>query len=477
MRSILESSLTYKIIAAANLWIKRQWRDSRIIGRFLSTGRGEQVSENSVFSHVWRGFHKGLCAVFERLRMDKLLQGSIFTKPFIWSFLALALAPFLPTMVVFAMALVSVFTLILTFGCDRDRKLVYSPTNKCILLYAIIYIAATLTSINVSGSLRSGALTTFFIIFAVLIQNSVTSRRQLDILIYVFVTSGTVVSAYGVYQYVFGAVGASAWLDSEMFSDIGMRVFSTLGNPNVLAQYLLLVIPFAGACIIVVRGILPKLFFTGCLGALLLCMLLTFARGGWLGLIAATAVFLVMLDRRFILVGIVGLIVLYFTLPDVILDRFLSIGDVGDTSTSYRVFIWLGTIAMLRDFWFTGIGPGTEAFNRVYPLYSFNTVASPHSHNLYLQIMCDAGISGIIVFLATIFSYFRYLCSSVSRETDKSSKIYQIAAIAAVFGFLVQGFTDYSFYNYRVTFVFWAALGLGVITARRSSLKGGNDDY
>jgi len=247
------------------------------------------------------------------------------------------------------------------------------------------------------------------VLFTVVIQNSVKTRRQLDVLIYAFVVSGAAVSAYGIYQYVFGAVGASAWLDPTMFSGIGVRVYSTLDNPNVLSEYLLLVIPFAGASILSVKGFLPKLVFTGCLGAMLLCMLLTFSRGGWLGLIIAAAIFLVMLDRRFILAGIAGVVLLYFMLPDVILDRFFSVGDVADSSTSYRVSIWLGTLAMLRDFWFGGIGPGTAAFNRIYPLYNFNMASAQHSHNLYLQLVCDAGISGIIVFLMIIFAYFRKL--------------------------------------------------------------------
>jgi hypothetical protein len=48
----------------------------------------------------------------------------------------------------------------------------------------------------------------------------------------------------------------------------------------------------------------------------------------------------------------------------------------------------------------------------------------------------------------------------------------QIAAVSSVTGFLVQGATDYSFYNYRVTLVFWAVLGIGLLAAGRESLKG-----
>ena len=61
-------------------------------------------------------------------------------------------------------------------------------------------------------------------------------------------------------------------------------------------------------------------------------------------------------------------------LPKTITDRIMSIGNMGDSSTSYRVYIWYGTINMLKDFWITGIGIGESAFRGVYPIYSFNTI-------------------------------------------------------------------------------------------------------
>ena len=472
MQRILKASYVYRALASIGAWFGVQWRKSLIIGRFLSPKWVERGSRGSIFYRVWFFFHKALCDVLEKLCLVKLLRGSILTRPYIWSFTALVLAPILPTMAVLALMLICIVSVVLTFGCDRNRKLAYSPINKFTLLFAFVYIAATFTSVSVSGSLLGGALTSLFVLFTLVIQNSVTTKRQLDALVYAFVISGAFVSAYGVFQYLTGATGASAWIDETMFSGIGVRVYSTLGNPNVLSEYLLLVIPFAGACILLAKKAIMKIFYAGCLGAMVLCMLLTFARGGWLGLIVAAAVFLVMLDRRFIIAGIVALVVLYFALPDVILNRFLSIGDVGDSSTSYRVSIWLGTIAMLKDFWFTGIGPGTAAFNKIYPLYSYNTAVAQHSHNLYLQIMCDSGICGIVIFLALLFSYVRNLCCAVSREKDKRSKVLQIASVSSLLGFLIQSATDHSFYNYRVTLVFWAVLGLGALAARRSSLPG-----
>lgn len=46
----------------------------------------------------------------------------------------------------------------------------------------------------------------------------------------------------------------------------------------------------------------------------------------------------------------------------------------------------MGTLAMLKDYWMCGIGPGDAAFNLVYPKYSYSGIVAPHAHNLFLQI-------------------------------------------------------------------------------------------
>ena len=128
---------------------------------------------------------------------------------------------------------------------------------------------------------------------------------------------------------------------------------------------------------------------------------------------------------------------------------------------------------MLKDYWLCGIGPGEDAFNMVYPAYSYNAITAPHSHNLFLQIVCDVGITALVVFILLLFVYFRMLCSALSREKDWTSRMLQIAFTSGACGFMVQAMTDYSFYNYRVMFLFFVFLALGGLAARRSSLPEG----
>ena len=126
---------------------------------------------------------------------------------------------------------------------------------------------------------------------------------------------------------------------------------------------------------------------------------------------------------------------------------------------------------MLKDYWLTGIGPGTAAFNMVYPHYSYNTITAPHSHNLFLQIVCDSGICGIIIFLILIVVFIRMVGSANARETDRTAKIFQISSMSGIGGFLLQSMTDYSFYNYRVMYLFWMFIALSTMFCRMGSMK------
>ncbi len=474
MQEILRASVFYRALTALFTWIGVKWHESRIVIWVLSPSAGRDKFESSFISRFWRRLHRGLCAVFKKLRLTKLLSGSIFKQTFFWCLLPAALAPLLPTVVILCLSAVGIFSLAVRLGSDINTRIPASPVHTYIGLFAFAFLIATLTSVTFRGSLLPGLFTVFVSVFALVFSGAVTSKKQTEAAVKAFVLAGAAVAAYGIYQYFFyDPAGAGAWIDNDMFSDITNRVYSTLENPNVLGEYLILIIPFAAACMLTAKTWTRRLLYLAILAVMLVCIMLTSSRGAWLGLLLAAALFVVMLDARFILVGIIGLVVLYFALPDWIIGRFTSIGDMSDSSTSYRVYIWLGTIAMLKDYWFSGIGPGTDAFNLVYPAYSFNTVKAPHAHNLFLQLMSDAGIIGLILFLLVILSFYRTVFSAFSRIRERTTRIYLAASAAAVGGFLLQGMTDYSFYNLRVTLFFWVVIALGIALSRMPDMEEG----
>ena len=424
------------------------------------TGQPNGMPEQDLLSKAAGGVSCGLQGMIEKLHIKRLLEGSVFLHPGLFCLLAAALIPFMPTMALLALVLAVGLSLCLSYGMGQNRISGYSPTLRWAVLLALVYLLSIITSVAPGRSLYPGLLMAAFVLFAPAVFLSVRKYGDIRKILAAIALGGVLVSLYGFWQRLNPGAYQTGWVDKDMFSSIRFRVYSTFANPNVLGEYFLLVIPFAFALGLTAPNRRKKILWIAAAGIMCLCLLLTYSRGCYLGLLFGMVIFLVLLDRRFlILVGVLAVLSPLYV-PNSIWQRLLSIGNLGDTSTNYRVNIWIGTARMLKDFWFCGVGPGEDAFNTVYPLYSLNAIDTPHSHNLYMQLLCDAGLPGLLALLGFAGSLLRGLMTTMRRSRRKETKIYAMAGISAFSGVLLQGFTDYPFYNYRVMLLFFLLAGL-----------------
>lgn len=378
-------------------------------------------------------------------------------------FVTIFLAPIIPTMAVVGLCLLCLFSLIVKSLTTKKFEWHFEGVGLMIILMLLVYLFASVTSFSQVKSLQIWAVYFAFMIFYFVIINTVKTKEQLSAILTVFVLSGFVVCLYGIFQYVFDWNISQAWMDEEMFEDIKMRIYSTLENPNVLGEFILLVLPVSISLMWIKKQWLSKIFYFALSVIMAVALVLTFSRGCWIGLMVSAAVFITFVAGKLWGIALMALPFIPMLLPESIINRFMSIGDMKDSSTSYRVYIWMGTLLMLKDFWLTGIGPGSEAFTQVYPFYSYNAIVAPHAHNLFLQIMVESGIIGIILFLLLIFMFIKKLICGYQYGGKRNCNSVVIVGIAsAVLGFLVQGLFDNCFYNYRVFMVFWSVIALGI---------------
>lgn len=443
--------------------------------RLSSIEETEKCSKAFVTVHILLGGLVGIGALrfgvaFPAVALGLVGMGALFADYRIGLFAALILMPFVPTMAVVGMVMVSAAAFVLKLISNADFKLVKTPLDAPLAIFTLVMFISAATSFARGNSINIFLVYFAFVLSYYLAVNAVRTKRQLFALITAMLFAGVGVALYGIYQHIFGFAEGTTWTDTDMFEDIATRVISTFGNPNVLGEYLLLLIPIGAGYILARPSSFNKLVSLAVTALLSLCMVYTYSRGNWIGLMVAIALFFMFYDGRIVWLGVIAMFFAPLLLPQTVINRLMSVGDTADTSTSYRVYIWMGTISMLRDYWLCGVGLGTEAFNAIYPYYSYSGIVAPHSHNLYLQIITENGFLGIITFLSIIFTYYRMSISAiVGMKNDKSKRMLTatVTGLAAgMFGYLVQGMFDNVWYNYRIVFMFYIILALTACAAQ-----------
>ena len=267
----------------------------------------------------------------------------------------------------------------------------------------------------------------------------------------------------GVIQIFTGSLELS-WLDTELFSNIGVRITSTFDNPNVYATYLLLALPFSMAFLVSKGTVASKVSLAFGFVLLAVCMIETWSRGAWLGILIAFLLFFLIYTRRsvsYLLLGGAVLPLFSFLLPDSVISRFMSIGSASDSSATYRISAWRGVGRMLWENWFAGIGVGEPAFSVVYPAFSYAGIQGiRHTHNLYLQILSETGIVGLLVFLIVIILFVQNCFDYIYRTRKETESGVVVAGLAAIISVLIMGLTDYVWYNNRVFLMFWMVIAI-----------------
>lgn len=369
------------------------------------------------------------------------------------------LMPFLPDMAGLLMMYSLAAVYLVNDVMNEHHDLTRSNMDIPIILYLIIIVISTITSITFIGSLRDLALHIGGLSFVFVMVNSIKTKNAFNAIVTVLVFSATLVALYGLYQYVVGVEIDAAWLDVENNPDVRVRVYSVFHNPNILAEYLIMIIPLSVGLFWHTKKISKKVIFLGTTLIMVLAMLMTLSRGSWVGFAFSALVFIVLLERRLLLSVVpISLAGLYF-LPQSILNRIMSIGNFADSSIAYRFTMWDITMDIIRDYPIAGVGFGHLPFKQIFETY-IRTMPIYHSHNTFLQTTVEMGIPGLIVFLFLLFILFKYGILNLVKSEDRYIRILSASAISSLGGVLAHGMAENVLYLPRIIFTFWILVGL-----------------
>jgi len=434
------------------------------------------MAESSSTANLWQGFANTITSWWQNSKIfagfnlisswksQSLLVNSLGIELILC--LLLGTLPFLTNEQIGALSLVVAFFW-LPFALERPSP-IYLPLGIYWLVAACATLLSPVKMAAVDGWIK---LSLFFIIF---LAFQVVMRRRRSLLVGGYLLAALIVIVYGLRQSLYGVGALATWVDATSDFAGTTRIFSFLGNPNLLAGYLLPCFPLGVVAAIQWRGWGVKILSLAIalLGAL--SVILTFSRGGLIGLALETLVLVSLLlfwwseflaswmIPTFLSVG-TTLLLLAITFISSLRIRIFSIfSGRGDSSNNFRINVWQAVLQMIKARPILGIGPGNKAFNLVYPFYQRPGFSALGAYSVPLEIASEVGIIGLICYVWLVITVIRsgWQRLRILRQERTITGLWLIAGLSAIAGLLGQGIFDTVWYRPQVQVLWWLAVGL-----------------
>jgi O-antigen ligase len=266
-------------------------------------------------------------------------------------------------------------------------------------------------------------------IIAIILVLLIQSKDSFRITAWGFLATGILLGTIAVIQYITGSFNNAYWglADSKLMNIVsgteGYRIMGTYGDPNFFAQVMVVIIPIALNRLLYEKKPIMKVLAGWSLAASILTVVFTFSRGGFLALCAVVVLILIIRKPPLvaILCGVLILIMLvpflpasYFERLQTILDYLPFTGADVRTEVSFRgrMSEYAVGMEMFLDKPILGIGYENYATN--YLKYSMQLGLDPRrtersAHSLYLQVLAEEGILGLLMFVFVLYSAFKSL--------------------------------------------------------------------
>jgi O-antigen ligase len=328
-----------------------------------------------------------------------------------------------------------------------------------LLVYGLIAMVGAFT---VADSLRDAqpilrSLLTGLLMFAA-IAKTVRTRAHVQWVMAGIATGALLTGSFALWEYFSGASSTVGFLTSS--GAVVGRATAGFAQPNQLAGFLIILIPFAIAGVAI--GWRLKLLYAVAAVMAVVGVYVSFSRGALIGLALIPLVFLG--GRRTLLFAPLVLMVGFLITPGVLAERFGTLTASGSEIAS-RLDIWKTAGSIWAENPVTGVGPGQfpEAYAQArvpgkefLPATLFEP--PPHAHNLPLHVLAEGGLFAAVALAAILAVAFR-TAFELKRSDQRWIRVLGRATLAALAAFLVHNMFDVTLLE-GTGIYFWALLGL-----------------
>ena len=288
-----------------------------------------------------------------------------------------------------------------------------------------------------------------FIVFV----NVVRTERRLKLLLLLVLAVSIYLSVNAINDYRLGVfqVGDIATHDAR----IAGRIKGLFENSNDLALHLVTMIPIAVGLGFSKRDPFRKLIYLGIAGVMTAAVIVTFSRGGFIGLVAVVLLMVRRFGRKnksLTTAALVFAVIMFLAMaPGAYSGRlstiFSSSSDLTGSSSQRTEVLKQSVRVALR-----------------YPLFGVGIGCFPHksprnlvTHNAYTQVASEMGIAAMVVYIMFLVHPLRRLrlIENESYEHSDRSKFYYLSVglQASLVGFMVSSFFGAVAYHWYVYYL------------------------
>jgi len=121
-----------------------------------------------------------------------------------------------------------------------------------------------------------------------------------------------------------------------------------------------------------------------------------------------------------------------------------SLSHLNDPSWEARLWVWKGTIKIIKDFPFLGTGFGT--FVHIFPKYRLpeTKVFFSYAHNDFLELLSEGGVLGFLLITISLFFFLKNTVKLLFSRRDTWAINLTVGSLSSLFGIFIFSFFDFN---------------------------------
>ena len=250
-----------------------------------------------------------------------------------------------------------------------------------------------------------------YMVWFFLVLRLLEEERDGQLLYLAFAALVLLLCFHGIYQYLVGVPIPASWVTKTELG-VRTRVFSLTGSPNIFGSLIVMGAPMMAAGIYYLAKPLWKLAAFLATAVACLCILFTFSRGAWVGLVVAVTLFSILVDGRILALMSAAVAAVLVFVPSIQARlTYLFTSDYAEASAiGGRAMRWeLGRNLLMENSPWLGFGlgrfGGAVAMNHQI-LDETETFRYFYLDNYYLKTLVEMGYLGLFFFLLVLAVFF-----------------------------------------------------------------------